>query len=309
MVLTGPDLAGIYSFVPTPWTADGTLDEAILRHDLEYLCDTALHGVYTPDGAGEFYELEFDEFRRLVDIVLDVVDGRKPVQIGCHWTNAAGAVRRAEYASSHGADAIRVTVPYWEELSVDEAIDFLAEVGAASHPTPVVHYGTAATAPVFDAGAYSRVVEEVPEVIGTKLDYHDPLQVIEIVDRVPDLTHFVSEYVFTDGLAAGAEGCYSWLAATNPDLAVDWYTACNDGDWDRAVEIQTMILRWSARRLDRWGFASTAARTKLDAGLNPNLECPLRVRRPFDQGTDADLEWGRRWLQENEPEILIERAG
>jgi hypothetical protein len=73
------------------------------------------------------------------------------------------------------------------------------------------------------------------------------------------------------------------------------------------MEIQTKVVRWSVQRLDRWGFSSTAARTKLDARVNPNFECPLRVREPFDAGTEADLEWGRKWLAENEPELLPDR--
>jgi hypothetical protein len=45
---------------------------------------------------------------------------------------------------------------------------------------------------------------------------------------------------------------------------------------------------------------------ELDARVNPNFECPLRVREPYDGGTEADLEWGRQWLAENDPELLPE---
>lgn len=304
MVLDAEGLNGVYAFVPTPWNEQGELAEDVFRHDLEYLRESAVHGIYTPDSASEFYELEFDEFCRLVDIVLDVVDDTKPVQIGCHWTNAAGAVRRAEYASARGADAIRVTFPYWEELTVEEGIRFLDQIATTSHPVPVVHYGTSSASPIFDAAAYERLVEAVPGVIGTKLDYHDPIRMTEIVDHVPELSHFVSEYVFTEGLAAGAQGSYSWLATSNPDLAVEWYEACLEGDWTRSVDIQRAVLSWSVRRLERWGFSSTAARTKLDARVNPNFDCPLRVREPFESPTEADLAWGRHWLESNEQELL-----
>lgn len=304
MALTEDELHGVYAFIPTPWDEQGNVAEDVLRHDLEYLCQTPIHGVYTPDSASEFYELDFDGFCRLVDIVLEVVDETKPVQVGCHWTNATGAIRRADYASTHGADAIRITFPYWEELTVDEALRFLEQIAAASRPVPIVHYGTAMTAPVFDAPAYEQVVERIPEVIGTKLDYHDPLHVTDIVDRVPGLAHFVSEYVFTQGMAAGAQGAYSWLATTNPGFAVEWYDACVAGDWERAVEIQRAVLRWSVQRLDHWGYSSTAARTKLDARMNPNFDCPLRVREPFDGPTESDLTWGRDWLESNEPALL-----
>jgi len=306
MTLTSDDLRGVYSFVPTPWDEGGDLATDILRHDLEYLCGTDVHGIYTPDSAAEFYELEFETFRRLVDVVLDTVGDAKPVQISCHWTNAAGAVRRAEYASERGADAIRITVPYWESLTLDEAIRFLQRVDEASGSVPLVYYATPKTDLAMDAAAYRRVAEAVPGLVGTKLDYHDPVRVTEVVDGVPGLAHFVSEYVFAQGLAAGASGVYSWLSTTNPGLAVEWYEACADGDLARAMEIQTAVVRWSLQRLDRWGFSSTAARTKLDARVNPNFECPLRVREPYDGGTEADLEWGRQWLAENDPELLPE---
>jgi dihydrodipicolinate synthase/N-acetylneuraminate lyase len=293
----------MYSFVPTPWTEDGTVDHDVLQRDVSYLASTPVHGLYTPDTSGEFFELEFDAFCDVVDTVLDAA-GETPVQIGCHWTNADGALDRASYAASAGADAIRFSFPYWEPPDVDESIAFVESLASAAGDTPLVHYNVSRSGTVFGVDEYRRLVDHVPTLVGTKLDLHDTTAIARIVRRVDDLSHFVSEYTFAQGIAAGAEGCYSWLATTNPALAVEWYDASSSGDWDRAMAIQRQVDRWSVERLDRWDFASTAARTKLDARLNPNIECPLRVRAPFESGPVTDLEWAQEWAADHWPELI-----
>jgi hypothetical protein len=74
---------------------------------------------------------------------------------------------------------------------------------------PLVYCATPKTDLRMDADAYQQVGKAVPSLIGTKLDYPDPVRVTEVVDGVPELSHFVSECVFAQGLAAGASGVYS----------------------------------------------------------------------------------------------------
>lgn len=306
MVLTASGLAGIFSFVPLPWNEDYELDEPALRNDLEYLCSTGLSGVYTPDSSGEFFTLEFDEFRRIVDVVVDVVAPTdKPVQIGCHWTSERGAIRRARYAADSGADAVRFSFPYWEEVTVEEALRFVEAVGDATDPVPLVHYNTPKAKLVFGADEYRRATERVPNLIGTKQLIRNPFEVTEILDAAPELAHFVDESLFAQGMAAGASGMYAWLSAINPRLSMEWYDACAAGDWGRAMEIQTTVNRYRAETLAHWSCSSmSAAFCKLDAALNPNFECHPRVRPPYESGTEADVEWARRWARENAPELL-----
>jgi 4-hydroxy-tetrahydrodipicolinate synthase len=305
MALTAETLRGVYCFVPMPWDENYHLDEEVLRHDLAYLCGTGISGLYTTDTSGEFYTLDFDEFCRFVDIVMDTVKPTGlPLQIGCTWTDTRGALRRAEYAARQGADAIRFAFPYWQKLTTEECLRFMEEMAAACGPVPLVHYNNPCSKVVFGVEEYRQVVRRVPTLIGTKLPLHDPIAIAELIDKVPELSHFVGEYVFAPSMAAGARGLYSFLAATNPRLTMEWYASCVQGDWNRAIEIQTMVNRWKVNVKMRWSCASDAAVNKLDAIVNPNFHCHVRVRPPYTSGTTKDVEFARRWAAENMPEML-----
>jgi dihydrodipicolinate synthase/N-acetylneuraminate lyase len=97
---------------------------------------------------------------------------------------------------------------------------------------------------------------------------------------------------------------YAWLAAINPRLSVEWYEACVRGDWDRAMEIQTMVNRFRYTTIETWGYQHPATIHKLNARLNPNIGCPLRVRPPYESGTEEDLRWARQWVSQEMPELL-----
>ena len=68
--LTAETLKGVWGFVPTPWDEADRLDEQVLRHDVAYLCQVGLEGLYTTGSSGEFYALDEPEFRLLVRAAL-----------------------------------------------------------------------------------------------------------------------------------------------------------------------------------------------------------------------------------------------
>lgn len=305
MGMTADELRGMYAFVPIPWDEDFELDRETLEADVRYLAQTELSGIYTPDTSGEFFTLDLPEFRTVVDVLADVAGPEDiDVQIGCHWTNARGACERASYAARDGVDAIRFSFPYWSRVTPTEGIQFAKRLADAADGTPLVHYNNPNVKIEFGVDEYRTMVEEVPSLIGTKQLIRNPYDLSRLLDRIPDVSHFIDESVFTQGMAAGASGMYAWIAAINPRLAMEWYEACVESDWGRAMEIQTMANRYRHVTTDRWGIDFPASIHKLNARLNPNLSCPLRVRPPYRSGTAADLEWAERWVRREMPELL-----
>lgn len=304
-LLTAETLKGVWAFVATPWDEEDRFDEEVFRHDVAYQCRSGVHGLYTTCSSGEFFALEFEEFRRLVDVFLEEARAANmPHQIGCGWTDARGALRRVEYAVERGAEAIQMVFPYYIKLSVEEAIRFMEDVARASGAVPIIHYNTPHAKLTLDADDYRRLKERVPTLIGTKLPRGEPLWFATVCERVPQLSHFTGEYTFVADFAGGARGIYSWLGVTNPRLAVEWYEACRTGDYNRAVAIQALVNRYKIHVKMGWRAASDAAVNKADAAVNPNIHCNLRVRAPYVSCTQQDVERARAWAKQNFPELL-----
>ncbi|WP_436934706.1 dihydrodipicolinate synthase family protein [Halovenus marina] len=302
MVLTKDSLEGAYAFVPMPWDEQGNLDEQTLEHDVSYLADSEIDGLFAFDSTGEFFTIELDEYREAVDIIVEA-SGDTPIQINCTWPNQTGALERAAYAGTQGADAVRFAFPFWEKLTVEEALEFSERLAAAADPAPLVHYNIPRAKRMFGADEYKRLVERVPSVIGTKLAT-DERTIREILAEVPELNHFVGEPHFVSMMGAGANGSYSWLGTMNPAIMSEWYEAAAAGDWNRSMEIQQDVWEYGRMRLDSFDVHTDAGYNKIDAAVNPNLECGVGVREPYRSATPEDPKRARDWAEKHTPELV-----
>jgi dihydrodipicolinate synthase/N-acetylneuraminate lyase len=146
----------------------------------------------------------------------------------------------------------------------------------AGDGTPLVYCNNPNSKMEFQVADYRQLQDAVAELIGMKQLIRNPYELSRLLQNLPELSHFIDESVFAQGIAAGASGMYAWLAAINPRLSVEWYEACVRGDWDRAMEIQTMVNRFRYTTIETWGYQHPATIHKLNARLNPNIGCPLR---------------------------------
>ena len=97
---------------------------------------------------------------------------------------------------------------------------------------------------------------------------------------------------------------YSWLAVTNPRLAMHWYGVCKRDDWNEAMRIQQLVNLYKVHVKSKWRGKCDAAVNKADAVMNSNIHCDLRVRAPYASCVIEDIEQARKWAKENFPELL-----
>ena len=72
-------LRGVLTALATPFTADGSVDEALLRAVVDRSIDGGVHGVVACGSTGEFSALTLDERRLVVETVVDQAARRVPV--------------------------------------------------------------------------------------------------------------------------------------------------------------------------------------------------------------------------------------
>src|SRR5438067_3168908 len=103
-MLSAEALRGVWAGVPLEWHQQDELDEQRYASNIERCLDIGAHGVYATGSTGELYAPDFDEFRRMTDIMTGVALTRNaPCQIGCTWLNTRDTMRRIEHAMIHGA--------------------------------------------------------------------------------------------------------------------------------------------------------------------------------------------------------------
>jgi len=111
---------GLWAATITPFTADGALDEAALRRDLDRLtAGLGVDGIFCGGVMSEFWALSGAERRRLAEIVVDHCRGRCPVLAHTGQHSAAETIELTRHAAQAGADFAVVINPYYPPASDD----------------------------------------------------------------------------------------------------------------------------------------------------------------------------------------------
>ncbi|MBI3991444.1 MAG: dihydrodipicolinate synthase family protein, partial [Candidatus Omnitrophica bacterium] len=178
-MLTQDNLIGMWAGLPVAWNDNDTLDEAAYREDVVRCCKAKVHGLYTGGTTGEFYAMDFEEFKTITDITIDEAKkGGISTQIGCSDTYTRGVIRKVTYAAKKQADGIQVTLPFWLALRDDEVIQFFKDIASAVPGMPIIHYNTLRAKRILDVKMYQRIKDEVPELIGVKWSGQDTIDTI-----------------------------------------------------------------------------------------------------------------------------------
>ena len=229
-------LRGVLTALATPFAADQSLDEALLRKVVDRSIDGGVHGVVACGSTGEFTALTGDERRRVVEIVVEQAAGRVPVIAQTGATSTAEAIALSRHAQSAGADVIMPVAPYYEALSVDETLTYLRAV-AGSVDIPVMLYNLPmATGVDLQPDVVGALAREVGNIKFIKNTTTDMAQTAALIHNHGDvLSTFVGwDSLLLTALAEGAAGVMAGTANVVPAELVAVYDAVQAGDLARA---------------------------------------------------------------------------
>jgi 4-hydroxy-tetrahydrodipicolinate synthase len=238
--LTRDNLHGVWAAIATPFDENDRFDEGIFRENMRRLHAAGVHGIYTTDSDGEFYAIEFDEFKRIVDVFADEAQRLAfPTQVGVTWCNTAGMLDRLRYASEHGILGAHVGHPFFMPMTPESYRAFWEDVQRAVPPSfALIHYNTPRVHNYQYGPDYAILQREIPNLIGTKHVGANFPEFLTLVGDAPELSHFTGEHAMTPYMMFGARGVYSWFANFNAVYMVEWYADIMQGRWEQAKHRQ-----------------------------------------------------------------------
>ncbi|ARA93420.1 4-hydroxy-tetrahydrodipicolinate synthase [Rhodothermaceae bacterium RA] len=180
-----PLFTGTAPALVTPFTADGTLDEAAFRRLIDYQIEGGVEALVVLGTTGENPTITFDERVRLVETAVAHTAGRVPVIVGTGSNATAESVTFARQATAAGADGQLVVGPYYNKPSQE---GFRAHVAAIADATdlPIILYNVPGrTSFNLQADTVLRLAEEVPSVVGIKEASGNLAQISDILRHRP----------------------------------------------------------------------------------------------------------------------------
>jgi len=236
-------LQGVFPALVTPFTKNDELNEPVFRELIRTVLDD-VDGIVPCGTTGEFVYLSFEERKRLFDIAVDEVNGKKPVIAGTGACSTKHAIELAKYAADVGADACLVVCPYYlgtDDKGIHEHFLRVAE----RSDIPVIMYNIPQT-----AGRYipRRVVEDLARmdnIVGLKDSSGDLPYTLEILEKVEGRIDVVigHDEVVLPALASGCSGMILASAQIFPDIWQQLYAAVKRGDLQKAKELQMKVQK------------------------------------------------------------------
>lgn len=308
------ELLGLWSAIPMPWTDSGSLDEPMLRRNVERLAGVPCDGIYSTDSDGEFYALELEEFAVFVRIFsASMSQVQCGVQVGVTWTNTSGIIDRIKVCLDHGISTVHVCYPYWMPLNETDVMRFWSDLAAAAPAARWIHYNTPRGHVRMRAEQYQWLAAEFPDqFIGTKLGSQNFLELSEIIGSTPQVSHFVTDFTIVPGYLLGGRGVYSFWVNTLPGWHRKLIDYCLEGSWSEAMAMQSKFIRWECACVEplvQKGYLHGII-GKARGAVTGFLEDHGKTRAPYGPVPTADIEalsemfqlW---WLEEAQEEGLL----
>jgi len=273
----------------TPFDAEGMIDEAAHRHNLELLANRGITGFLLSGTTGEGPYLETGERRLIVSLTREVLGPDAYLMCGIAGESLRQALNQVEESAAGGADAALVMTPTSLARGNHEAVKrFFAGVADVT-PISLFMYSVPAVT------GYELPVDSVAELakherfVGMKDSGGRPLRIKDLVRSTPEdfMLYAGASSTMAQAMAAGAGGAITASANYVPEL-VSTIVMTSRTSVAEADELQPQLTELS-REVEAFGVPGTKAAAAA-AGLIPGRpRLPLTPVGPDDAAHLAAL--------------------
>jgi len=176
---------GIVPAMVTPLDKDDNVNEQVLRDLVDHLIAQGVHGVFALGSQGEYFALDINEKRTVMETTIDATKGRVPVYIGTGATTTREAVLLTRMAEECGADAVSVITPSFISPNQDELYEHYVTVARATR-LPVLLYTNPARTGINVSIGLAKRLAAIDNIVGIKDSSGDLTQTATFINDTPE---------------------------------------------------------------------------------------------------------------------------
>lgn len=287
------ELKGIYAGLPSPWADDEKFDADTLVENVKRCARAGVHGAYILSPAGEFWSVEFDEFKEMATVFREATrNANLPAMVFCCWINLPGLIKRLQCCHELGYKVVQFGFPSWYGFSKDELKKFFLSVSQACPEIKLMHYNSPKQNWTCNADDYLRILEIAPNLIATKEVSWNFGEIADLCQRTPMLSHFFPEAVMLPAMMVGAKGSCSSAIYWQPETTLKLYESIVSEDYKEAVKLTVSFMDFM-RVADAVFYKYANADSVFDglaAEIAGFLTGKSRVRTPYLNFPDSGIE-------------------
>ena len=227
----------------TPMHEDGSIDEEGYRQNINWLIDQDVDGLVAVGTTGESATLTHDEHRRVLDIMIDEVDGRVTTIAGTGSNATTEALELTKYADDAGADMALLITPYYNKPQQHGVIAHYTQI-ANEVDIDLIPYNVPSRTSLDMAPATIVELAKIDNIVALKEASSDVDKVSKTMKLLRD-EGLEDDIVILSGsdeltlplMSVGARGVVSASANIDPRTMVQMVNCILDGDYDKALEL------------------------------------------------------------------------
>ena len=227
----------------TPMREDGSVDEKAYATFVDWQIKEGTHGVVPVGTTGESPTLSHTEHRRVVEIAIEVSNGRVPVIAGAGSNSTEEAIALARHAKEAGADAALIVTPYYNKPTQEGMFLHYTAIADAVD-LPIIIYNIPPRSVVDMSVETMARLARHRNIIGVKdatANLARPLHTTRTCGE--DFCQLSGEdHTALAYNAAGGHGCISVTANVAPRLCSEMQSAWAEGRVKDAMAIQARML-------------------------------------------------------------------
>jgi 4-hydroxy-tetrahydrodipicolinate synthase len=238
-------MRGCATALVTPFTTDGSVDEARMRA----LVDRQINGgvkLLVPCGTtGESATMTEEEDALVIGTTIDVARGRAKVIAGAGSNSTAAAIEYSKRARELGADAVLQVAPWYNKPTQEGLYAHFRAIAEAVPDMPIMLYNVPGrTSSNIAAQTTLRLARDCENIVAVKEASGNLSQIMEILRERPDGFSVLSgdDAVTLPLIALGAEGIVSVASNEVPDLMSQMANFALAGKWDEARAVHYRLL-------------------------------------------------------------------
>lgn len=239
---------GTYVAMVTPLTKEGDIDEEGFRSNINYLIERGVNGLVGAGTTGESATMSHEEHQRVIEILVDEVDGRVETIAGTGSNATSEAISLTKFSVDVGADAALLITPYYNKPQQHALVDHYRTI-AETCDIPLIAYNvpsrTGSNIEVDTAVELAKIdgVDAIKEASGS-------------VDKVSDIYKALSREGLEDDfnilsgedsltlpiMAVGGTGVISASANIDARRMVLMVDSILNDDYTRALELHYEMI-------------------------------------------------------------------
>ena len=223
--------------IVTPFK-DNKLDENALTDLIEWHIAEGTHAIVPCGTTGESATLEYEEHYRVIELTVQVVNGRVPVIAGTGANSTSETIMMTGKAKEIGADGALLVVPYYNKPTQEGLYRHYKAVAEAVDIPQVLYNVPGRTALNMLPSTVARLAD-LKNIVAIKEASGDLAQVSEVIRLCGDRINVLSGDDFTTfpAMALGVKGTISVSANVAPKDLSNMCQSMLDGNIEEAKKL------------------------------------------------------------------------